>query len=121
MGIFYKGLIVFSSSSPRPLNDIETAKAIVIQFSVRDADENVIEHLLNQSKGSKGFRPYWVAAFLIKSYFQRIQKADEVSFQYSDNVEALNNLQSELDKDAVIPDGFGIGSLQSGLLGISIY
>ncbi len=81
------------------ITDIDNAKQIVQQFYPKAADP-VLEDLLESSKSiSRGYRPYFVAAYMIWTEYRRIVKADEVTFDYNVKFTIEGLLQTQLAKD----------------------
>ncbi|MBW4633562.1 MAG: hypothetical protein KME30_17185 [Iphinoe sp. HA4291-MV1] len=108
-----------------PINDIDKASNIAKNFLNPRVNVDTLEDLLEASKGSNGYRPYFVAAFLIWTHYQAINRADDVSFQYQKKdfvIEGLLNMQAGYDKypppdGAVIPPGFVVDDLLNQLGG----
>lgn len=98
-----------------PIDDLEKAKVIVKQFLNPSINSDSLEHILESSKSNISYRPYWTAAFFINTHYQRIEKADDISWGYQDTafvIAGLLNMQSALDVGAIVPAGFEVESLQ---------
>lgn len=92
--------------------DYETAEQLVKQLypSARDP---MLGIELEITKGGVNYRPYLVAAKFILTEYRRIERADEVTFDYDINksIRGLLNRQAELDLSDTIPAGQSIDSL----------
>lgn len=101
------------------INDIEEATGIVQQIYAKAADP-MLTRLLNDSKGSKGFRPWYVAALFIYTEYRRLVKADEATFEYNieQTLDGLMAQQLAYDVGAVIPVGFDLDSLMASICSV---
>ena len=113
--------------------DLDTARALAlasIEFVVEDV---VVDSLLNMSvgyltdatatdgRGASYYRPFWVAAHLVMTKYQLLQKADSVTFNYADMNKVTENLlgqQAAIDKGNIVPDEFK-GNFKG--IGVNIY
>ncbi|NEP03532.1 MAG: hypothetical protein F6K34_01130 [Okeania sp. SIO4D6] len=93
----------------------ETALDIIKEnYPYQEFKQHTTEILLENSKGSD-YRPYYVAAYLIKTEYRKVNRVDEVYMEYpSDVIEGLLKLQTTLDKDiSDIPPEHGVEDLLS--------
>lgn len=84
---------------PSNISDIDQAKAIVQQF-YGAAQDPALSVLLEDSKSqTKGYRPFFVAAYFIWTEYRQLIKADEATFSYDKKftVEGLLNMQKMRD------------------------
>lgn len=106
--------------------ELDKAKGIV-ENHFPDADEPVLEELLEQSAGFKNvdnepekhYRPWYVAAQLMLTHYQKIERADIVTFVYEDYLSIasnLMNLQGKMDKGLEIPEGFDVNDNLGALI-----
>lgn len=94
------------------ITDIEEAILITRQIYSKASDP-MLTRLLTDSKGSKGFRPWYVAALFILTEYRRLIKADEATFDYDidKTIQGLIAQQRPYDIGAVIPLGFTLDDL----------
>lgn len=96
------------------MDNLEKAKSIVRQFLNPSINDESLDYQLDISKGLKNnkvfYRPYYCAAFFTWSSYQRITKADEISWEYDKDkfftIQGMLTMQKNLDVGAIIPAGF---------------
>lgn len=84
--------------------DYDTAVEIVKSL-YNSAKDPLLNVELELTKGERNYRPYLTAAKLMLTEYRRISKAEEVTFEYTDNIKALLENQRALDSQDTIPEG----------------
>ncbi len=113
--------------------NIEKAKLIVTNY-FPDADDPALEEMLNVSSGIKKdsgesyYRPQYVAAHFILTHYRQLTRADEVSFNYSDQTkiaQSLLDIQKAIDGDNEVSEGFRgdelLATIDEYPIGVSVY
>jgi hypothetical protein len=84
---------------------VDKETSVTVVKSLYNGNETLIDVELEITKagGSKGYRPYLVAAKLMMFEYRQIVKADEVTFKYNEDT-VRNLLQNQKTLDADLTD-----------------